>query len=244
MWKIVVVTSYLLLASPAVLADAGGVSFTRNRMVYHEGEKAISIAVQNHGSAPYLIQTGISVRDGNSDPAPFLVTPPLFRLEGNTQNMMRIVRISGQLPQDRESLFYYYATAIPGQQHAPEGQVTGNDNKGSVGAQLSIAMKTVLKLFYRPRNLTMTIDQAHHMMRFVQKGENIIINNPTPYYQSFAHMKFDGIAQDLDKNLSMVAPMSHLLFPAGKRHVHKITWSVMTDYGGVTDVVTQNVLPN
>lgn len=239
--RAVLATCLLTAVSIPALADGGGVSFTRNRMVYAEGERAISLAVVNHGSMPYLIQAGVSAQPGKNERAPFIVTPPLFRLDGNARNMMRIVGSGEGLPKDRESVFYFYASAIPGQASAPEDNAEGKE--GAVGARLSIAMKTILKLFWRPKGLPVTIDQAHGMMHFVRRGNDVVIRNPTPYYQSFAQLSFDGVAQDLNQQVSMVAPMSELVFPAGKA-VSKVTWSVMTDYGGATKAVTQAVEPS
>ncbi|HBC7422435.1 TPA: molecular chaperone [Serratia marcescens] len=217
----------------------GGVSFSHNRLVYNEKDQAVGISAINHGDTPYLIQSGVSGSADKSTAAPFLVTPPLFRLDGRAQNMMRIIKVGAPLPADRESIFYFYATAIPGQ-GASAGKVDNADGGDKVGAKLSIAMKTILKLLYRPANLPVSIDQAHGMMHFVQQGNTILIKNPTPYYQSFSLLEFDGAPQNLDKHESMVAPMSHLVFPVNKR-VNKVTWSVMNDYGGTTPRISQNI---
>lgn len=222
----------------SVYAD-GGVSFSRNRLVYNEKDKAISIAALNHGDAPYLIQAGVSGEAGKSTAAPFLVTPPLFRLNARAQNMMRIMKVGAPLPADRESVFYFYAIAIPGQGDEV-GKNMDTGEKDAVGAKLSIAMKTILKLFYRPANLPVTIDQAHELMQFTQQGNTVVIKNPTPYYQSFAQLQFDGVAQDLDTRESMAAPMSNLVFPVNAR-VNTVTWSVMTDYGGATPLVSKKI---
>ncbi|WP_323085982.1 molecular chaperone [Providencia alcalifaciens] len=229
---------FLLSVSMLSAHADGGVSFSRNRLIYNEKDKAISIAALNHGDAPYLIQAGVSGASDKTTTAPFLVTPPLFRLNGQAQNMIRIMRVGAPLPADRESVFYFYATAIPGQ--GAEGGKDADADGNTVGAKLSIAMKTVLKLFYRPNNLPVTIDQAHGLMQFEQQGNTVIINNPTPYYQSFAQLKFDGVEQNLDTHESMVAPMSHLTFPVTAR-VRSVTWSVMTDYGGVTPPASQEI---
>ncbi|MEA5217578.1 fimbrial biogenesis chaperone [Enterobacter cloacae] len=230
--------SLCLLAASATALAEGGVSFTRNRLVFNEGEKAISLSVVNHGENPYLIQAGVSTAPDAPQRAPFLVTPPLFRLDGHAQNMMRIVGDGAGLPRDRESVFYFYASAIPGQRDA-HGDTAG-DGRGGGGAQLSIAMKTVLKLFYRPKGLAVSPDKARGMMRFVQQGGRVVIENPTPYYQSFAQLSFDGVQQDLDRQVSMLAPGGRATFTAGKP-VKTVSWSVMNDYGGSTPVVTQPV---
>jgi len=239
MWAGRIVSLCLLVASASALAD-GGVSFTRNRLVFNEGDKAISLSVVNHGENPYLIQAGVSTGGDTPHRAPFLVTPPLFRLNGNAQNMMRIVGDGTALPRDRESVFYFYASAIPAQREGNGDDTSAEGGHGVVGAQLSIAMKTVLKLFYRPKGLSVTIDQAHSMMQFMQQGTQVVISNPTPYYQSFAQLSFDGVSQNLERQVSMIPPRGSATFAVGKP-VQTVSWSVMTDYGGSTPVMTQQV---
>lgn len=200
----------------------GGVSFSRNRMVFPASEKAITLTVINHGQGPYLVQAGVSGTPEGKEAAPFMVTPPMFRLEGNSENVMRILRTGGTLPADRESVFYFYANTIPGQ----GGPATG-------GATLSISMRTILKLFWRPDGLKMTPKEAPEKLVFEAVRGGVEVKNPTPYYQSFAQLQFDGRDLDLNSVPSMVAPFGELRI-AQTQPVHHVAWSVMNDYGGVS----------
>jgi P pilus assembly chaperone PapD len=49
---------------------------------------------------------------GVSGKAPFIITPPLYRLDGGQKNIERIV-MTGSLPQEQESLFWLNIKAIP-----------------------------------------------------------------------------------------------------------------------------------
>lgn len=210
------------LTMQGAFAD-GGVSFSRNRMVFPATEKAITLTVTNHGSGPYLVQAGVSGTPEGKGGAPFMVTPPMFRLEGKGENVMRILRTGGALPADRESVFYFYANTIPGQ--------AGPAAAG--GAVLSISMRTVLKLFWRPDGLKMKPDEAPEKLVFEATRDGVTVKNPTPYYQSFAQLQFDGHDEDLNRVPSMVAPFGELHIPLTKS-VHRAVWSVMNDYGGVS----------
>ncbi|MDR0219555.1 MAG: molecular chaperone [Enterobacteriaceae bacterium] len=229
----------LALACVSGLSQADGISFSRNRMVFPANDKAISIAIENHGDTPYLVQAGVSDDPEKVTTAPFVVTPPMFRLDGNAKNLMRIALINPSLPKDRESVYYFYARTIPGQKSQP-GEAKETPDK-TLGAQLSIAMRTVLKLFYRPTELPMTIDEAHKLLQFSREGNALLINNPTPYYQSFASLNLDGTEQDLDTNPSMVAPFSSLRFPTKQTTARQVTWQLMDDYGGVTSKQTVTI---
>nr|VXZ84782.1 Chaperone protein focC precursor [Klebsiella pneumoniae] len=51
-----------------------------------------------------LIQSWVDdLADNNK--SPFIVTPPLFRLDAGDSNDLRVLLTSAQLPNDRESLF-------------------------------------------------------------------------------------------------------------------------------------------
>lgn len=43
------------------------------------------------------------------------MTPPLFRLNAGDDSSLRIIKTEGNLPEDKESLFYVNVRAIPAQ---------------------------------------------------------------------------------------------------------------------------------
>ncbi|EPE7789824.1 fimbrial biogenesis chaperone [Yersinia enterocolitica] len=210
-----------------------GVGFSRNRMVYPQGNQSISLKVNNSGSSPYLIQAKVSADTEGIQPAPFMVTPPLFRLEGKGEGMMRIMMTNVSLPTDRESVFYFSGRAIP----ASEQQTVPDS---AIGASVSLSTRSIMKVFYRPAGLKVTPEDAPNKMVFTWTVKGLLVNNPTPYYQSFAEILLDGKPHELNNQPSMVAPFGELLIPVPVR-VQQVTWQVMNDYGGSTEPKTQNV---
>ncbi|MEH4266361.1 molecular chaperone [Klebsiella aerogenes] len=214
-------------------AASGGVGFSRNRLIFPAGERAISLSVTNRGTDPqdvFLVQAGVSADPSQQQKAPFMVTPPLFRLEPGSQNEMRIFPVGANLPADRESVFYFSATVIP-----------STPASGGPGvSQVTFATRTILKLFWRPAGLKMAPRASLDRVHFVREGGALVVKNPTPYYQSFAFLEIDGQSQDLNRGPSMVAPFSELRFP-GHGTARQVTWQVMNDYGGATAKKTQPV---
>ncbi len=87
-----------------------------------------------------LIQSWVDdLADNNK--SPFIVTPPLFRLDAGDSNDLRVLLTSAQLPNDRESLFTLNIKVIPANT-APAGENI-----------LQFAIKNQLKLIYRPAGL-------------------------------------------------------------------------------------------
>ncbi|HGB6406542.1 TPA: molecular chaperone, partial [Salmonella enterica subsp. enterica serovar Oranienburg] len=92
-------------------------------------------------SGVYLIQSWV---DGGqkSDRSPFIVTPPLFRINPGEENILRIVRTGGFLPENRESVFWLNVKSIPAM-----------DSRAPDENRLQLVVKSRLKLFYRPSGL-------------------------------------------------------------------------------------------
>lgn len=71
-----------------------------------------------------LIQSWVDdLADNNK--SPFIVTPPLFRLDAGDSNDLRVLLTSPQLPSDRESLFTLNIKVIPANT-APAGETFCN----------------------------------------------------------------------------------------------------------------------
>ena len=93
------------------IANAG-VIIGGTRVIFDGAKKEATISVDNADSAPFLIQSWIDAPEGKTDKAPFIITPPLYRLDGGQKNIERIV-MTGSLSQEQESLFWLNIKAIP-----------------------------------------------------------------------------------------------------------------------------------
>ncbi|MFI8415334.1 molecular chaperone [Serratia sp. NPDC078593] len=225
---ILLVGGYLPIA-PAV--QHGGVSLTPTRLIFQASDTAQSLTIKNQDEKTYLIQAGSQISPDNIQPAPFIVTPPLFRLEPGSKNSLRVLRSGNTvLPDDRESVFYLSALAIPA------GEIEEAQSKN--GIQLSMGFRFYIKLLYRPAGLAMTAEEAGCRLRLKQRGNNVQVVNPTPYALTLATLAFDERAIDLDRWPAMIAPFTQQDYPAPQRVV-KGQWQVVTDYGGISTFCRQ-----
>ena len=137
--RFITTTGLALALSALTLTTANaGVIIGGTRLIFDGAKKEASISINNPDSTPYLIQSWIDMQEGNSGKAPFIITPPLYRLDGGQKNIERIV-MTGALPQERESLFWLNIKAIP--------------SASKQTNSLQIAVKTRIKLIYRPEGL-------------------------------------------------------------------------------------------
>lgn len=235
MTQIRVALTLVLLAVSCNCMAAGGIRYNHNRIIYNQGADSETIKVSNGGEQLYLLQSGVVMTPDSNDIGPFWVTPPIARLEGNSQNILRVIGrtdLLSALPRDRESLFYFFSTAIPAQSETTSGNA----------ARLSIGMKTLLKLFYRPKGLPGAVQDTVNLLQVVNRNGELVFKNPTAFYASFASLSLNGKAVNLDKQASMIAPYGEVKY-AGFGQVRQASWRLMTDYGGVSDekkVVLEN----
>ncbi|MFV0547709.1 MAG: molecular chaperone [Limnobaculum xujianqingii] len=210
----------LLSGTLAQAAETGGVTVGGTRVIYNGGKKEASLSVSNTDTNPYLIQSWAETQTSGAEKAPFIITPPLFRLEGNQQNVLRIVRTGGSLPEDRESLYWLNVKSIPAA------------SKNGAANTLQIAVKTRIKLIYRPQDLKGVPEDVTNKLTWSQQGNQLTVNNPTPFYMNFNQVKVGGREV---KDVTYVAPMSQATFTAPAGASGSVTWKIISDYGGVGD---------
>lgn len=224
---IVIVTVALLSYSQGPLAAGFGINTTR--LIFPENAANISVSVRNtQPELSYLVQTSLSKSQEGHENTPFMVTPPLFRLEPNSVNQLRITGSGAGLPNDRESVFYFHATAIPASK-APKATQQSSGVQG--GAQFGVG--NIIKLFYRPSGLPSSPTRAQKTLQFAKVNNALKVSNPSPYFVSLAGLAFAGQTIKLDTpEALMIAPFGTHIYPTPiKRGV--IEWMTINDQGGV-----------
>ena len=103
--------------------------------------------MRNQGADDIMIQSWIEAMPNQAESdVPFAITPSLARLGHRKEQTLRIFYQGVGLPQDRESVMWLNVQEIP--------QVSTSENS------LQIAIRQRLKLFYRPKDLPGTADEA------------------------------------------------------------------------------------
>jgi fimbrial chaperone protein len=211
----------LVFIEPMAIA-ADGISLNQTRVVFSAADKAQTVTVKNSGAQHYLIQSRIQRTLDDPTPAPFIVTPPLFQLGPERKQLLRILKQDQTLPADRESLFYLSVLAIPAQKQTALAE-----------AHLSMGLRFAIKLFYRPEGLKIAAQDASCQLKLTPTATGVRIDNPTPYFLTFASLKFDGRLIDLNTQPAMIAPMSAQAYPVSPS-VRQAVWQTITDFGGLS----------
>lgn len=192
----------LLAFSAGAQAD---LSIVGSRFIYPAGQLALTIRVGNVGQVPILLQAWLDKGDAQANPSelavPFVLSPPISRLEP-MQRAALVLRYSGEpLPGDRESVFWVNFLEVPSRLPTSENV-------------LRLAYRMRMKLLYRPEGLAGTADQAVAQLRWrfsaaakARDQAALLVSNPTPYYVSLAQLTLGSGAPAITRQGITVAPL-------------------------------------
>lgn len=205
---------------------AASVVIGGTRVIYDGNKKEASISVRNtNPTSPYLIQSWIESSETETSKPPFIVTPPLFRLDSAKENVLRIIRIEGNLPDDRESVVWLNVKSIPATQESDENT-------------LQLSIKTQIKVFYRPIKILKDSSNSYEKLKFSRVGSQIQAWNPTPYHISFHSLRVDN--ENLT-NPGMIAPFSKKVWNSPSDNAKMVAWEAINDFGGITDTANSQL---
>ncbi|MGU3778292.1 fimbria/pilus periplasmic chaperone [Burkholderia metallica] len=221
-----------LVLGVTVLSAQAAIVITGTRVVYPEKNREVNVRLTNVEAAPVLVQSWIDDGDSDANPdqvtVPFVLTPPVFRVEPKKGQTLRVMYTGTNLPADRESVFWLNVQEIPPQPtNAEEANL------------LQLAFRTRIKLFFRPPALQDGPSGDVLKWKVVRddKGRNVLrVDNPSPYYVSFSRVALKVGDKDIPFEPAMVPPFDHvsLTQPSGAHSTFvrgAVSYGVLNDYG-------------
>ena len=224
----------MILVLTAILSSSAHADIILNgtRIIYDDNKRDALVVVSNPSDRPYAVQVWINTDlDDNSTIVPFVTTPQLFRLDAGKEQSVRILRLPANLPSDRESLFFLNAQEIPSATPSAENS-------------LKIAIRTRVKLFFRPKQLRGSLYEALAMLKWslVQKaGQSVLhLTNPSAFHISFVgiYVEENGKKSEI-ADPKMVAPMSEIDYSLATPitgNGAQVSFSAINDSGGYTEL--------
>lgn len=198
---LVFIFSFIFTLPSFANAPQGGITFEKTRVVYTERDRGgTALAIINNTPQVYLIYARVVLPSNDpsvvsSDMAPFTALPPVSRLEGNSTRQLRVIRTGGELPVDRESLFYLSLRIIPS-----SGKYSATSDRMGLGVDWN------MKVFYRPEGLEGGVKNALKTLSFERKGDRQLkIHNSSPFWLTFSKLTSSRFGEMNSENL-MVPP--------------------------------------
>lgn len=223
----------IFIAAP--MAEAGIVVDT-TRVVYPAARREVTINIRNDSATPSLVQSWLDAGDANSRPGesavPFVLTPPLFRLDPTKSQSLRLVYTQEPLPTDRESLFWLNVLDVP-------PRAAANPERPN---QLEMAFKHRMKVFFRPAGLKGSAADAPAQITWKQvfsDGKFVALkaSNPTAYHVSLVRLIATVEGRPVTIKAEMVGPFASAQFnletPLGAPGAPvAVEYTFVNDYGG------------
>lgn len=234
--------TFMALACLAGLAPSAHAALTisSTRIVQASDKQSSSVVVANPSSRIYAAQSWVNTEaDDNTTAVPLIATPALFRVDPGQEQTVQINRLPNDLPQDRESLFYFNLQEIPQVDDATQDNV------------LAIALRTRIKLFYRPSQLKGQPEQHLKDLKWsmdtIDGKLHLVVDNPSPYHYTFGRLELSagGHTEALEAR-QMAAPLSKQAYPLKQLNTSGSTtllFTTISDYGGTTPEQVVTVAP-
>lgn len=189
------------------------VVLTGTRVIYPSDKKFVNLNFSSSDLVPSIMELWVSkLADSTqkeSDTS-FSITPPIFRIDPNKGQSVKLIFQGNGLPRDRESVFYLNFLQMPATQK--------DKNK------LIITYKSTVKVFYRPSDLSKNIDDVGSLAFISLKnasGDTVRLNNDSPFYLTPMRLTFSKNGKSIlsvpKDDIGMIAPFSYKDIRVGQK---------------------------
>lgn len=202
MWSVNTLAALSLVTASSAWA---ALSVDQSRYIFEGDKDAVSIVVENASPKTYGGQTWIeNINEKDLRPT-FVVTPPFFKVSGKGKQVLRVIKALEQMPEDQESIYWVSLQEIP-----PKNKDGG----------LSVALRTKVKLLYRPAKLMDGRKGAESGLSTKDVNGQIQLVNSTPYIFAIADVLGEKdvnvpLSEKQHEALAMFTPGGTVTLPKG-----------------------------
>lgn len=159
------ITLVLMMSCQCAIAS---LATDQTRYIFRGDKDALTITVTNNDKTHTFGGQAWVDNIVEKDTRPtFVVTPSFFKVKPNGQQTLRVIMASDHLPKDKESVYWLNLQDIP---------------PALEGSGIAVALRTKLKLFYRPKSLINGREGAEEgiSLQIRPDGRTMLVNT-TPY---------------------------------------------------------------
>lgn len=222
----------MLVSMTAVFASfnaSADIVISGTRVIYPQSAKDVTVKMENRGAKPLLVQSWLDDGRDSVNPQalklPFIVTPPVSRVDPAKGQTVRVTWTGQPMPQDRESLYWFNVLEVPPKAKDADSQ-----------SVLQLAFRTRIKMFFRPSGLQGDPTVAAGKLTWSQTGSALQANNSSPYYISMANATITVNGKKIDVDSHTIPPLTDETVPlknAANVGGGKIEYSTINDFGGI-----------
>jgi len=224
--------SRALLVATLVLAcsfpAAAGVIINGTRVIYPAQAREVTVQLVNTGDTPALVQAWVDSGNPDQTPetstAPFVLTPPISRLEPGRGQAIRVIFSGADLPTAQESVFWLNVLEVP---PAPDADAAQN--------YMQVAFRSRIKIFFRPEGLAATANEAPSALQWTVAAGRLRVSNPSAFHVTLVGLTAlsgDGSeVATLEQQGRMLAPGESVDWPVTAA-IAEVAFTSVNDYGG------------
>ncbi len=218
------------IEQPLLTQKYYGLRLGTTRVIYKEDAPSTSFWIMNEKEYPILVQTQV-YNDDKSSKAPFIVTPPILKVESNARTRLKVIPTSNLFNKNEESLYWLCVKGVP----PLNDNESNNKNNITTNLNVNVVTNSCIKLIYRPKTIDLTTMEIADKLKLERKGNSIVIKNPTSSYVNIANIKSGNLSFNIPNGY--IEPFGYAQLPGG---VHsKITLTILDDNGAeiIRDII-------
>ncbi|WP_410759398.1 fimbria/pilus periplasmic chaperone [Citrobacter youngae] len=199
-----------------------GIVIYGTRVIYPAEKNEVLVQLMNQGERSSLVQSWID--DGNTSlppekiNVPFMLTPPVAKIPGDSGQQLKIKKMPNTLPNDKESLFFLNVLDIP------------PNNPDSAGKNvLKFAMQNRIKLFYRPKGIAAVNKNTFHKLALTRSGNSYSIRNDAANWVTVTEVKANNVK--ISNESIMLAPLSSANVALKNTNANQYKMTIIDDHG-------------
>ena len=229
---------FFLALIMATFAQAG-VQLSTTRVIYPAQDREVTMNLNNRGDKAVLVQTWLDSGDPSVTPGteklPFIIVPPINRIDPHKGQTLRISYIGTPLPNDKESVFWINVLEIP-------SKLTSKDN----GNKIKFAYRNRIKLFFRPETLPASLKSDVEKLNWslIKKNGQLMLHadNSGAHYVTLSQIAINSMSNTFINNTGgMIPPYESVDFIIEGLTDHtssaeiKAQW--LDDYGSAHEII-------
>ncbi|HEF0075927.1 fimbria/pilus periplasmic chaperone [Citrobacter sp. SX206] len=214
-----ILIAFLIASTQSVHA---GIVIYGTRIIYPAEKNEVLVQLMNQGERSSLVQSWIDDGDTLLPPekiqVPFLLTPPVVKVAGDSGQQLKIKKMPNTLPNDKESLFFLNVLDIP------------PNNPDSAGKNvLKFAMQNRIKLFYRPKGIAAVNKNTFHKLALTRSGNSYSIRNDAANWVTVTEVKANNVK--INNESIMLAPLSSANVALKNTNANQYKMTIIDDHG-------------
>nr|HAT2257400.1 fimbria/pilus periplasmic chaperone [Citrobacter freundii] len=212
----------VLFISSIVLPAHAGIVIYGTRIIYPAEKNEVLVQLMNQGERSSLVQSWIDDGDTSLPPekikVPFLLTPPVVKVAGDSGQQIKIKKMANMLPNNKESLFFLNVLDIP------------PNNPDSAGKNvLKFAMQNRIKLFYRPKGISPVNKHTFQKLSMKRSGSIYSIKNDAANWITVTEVKANNVK--INNESIMLAPLSSADVTLKSANTNQYKMTIIDDHG-------------